>query len=136
MVNAVITPTEFISSLPIGGRELVTSDLARQLRILFGADGVSVLMPTPDRWAVESAARTGRVAHIDRPRTPWRSCHEQAAVIAPVCGGAVGSSLALLKIYRSAPFGTDERRLLSDLAAAAAVPIRDADAFDELLAPL
>jgi hypothetical protein len=115
---------------------VVTSALARQLQILFGADGVSVLVPTPDRWAVESAARTGRVARIDRPRTSWRACHEQAAVIAPVCGGSVGSSLALLKIYRVTPFGRDERRLLSDLAAAAAVPIRDADAFDELHAPL
>jgi len=136
MVCAATTPTALISALPIGGREVVTSALARQLQILFGADGVSVLVPTPDRWAVESAARTGRVARIDRPRTSWRACHEQAAVIAPVCGGSVGSSLALLKIYRVTPFGRDERRLLSDLAAAAAVPIRDADAFDELHAPL
>ena len=135
MATVPTTAGDILSSLPIGGRDEVTGALAGHLRDLFGADGVSILIPSPDRWAVETAMRLGRVARTDRRGSAWRSCHGEAGAIAPVPASRSGSPVALLKLYRDTPFDAAERRALHDLARAVAAPIRDADAFDELHAP-
>ena len=136
MATALTAASDILSSLPIGGRDEVTGALARRIREFFGADGVSILIPSPDRWAVETAMRLGRVARTDRPGSAWRSCHGEAGAVAPVPASRAGSPVALLKLYRDTPFDAEERRALHDLARAVAAPIRDADAFDELHAPL
>ena len=135
MATVPTTARDIPSSLPIGGRDEVTAALAGHLRDRFDADGVSILIPSPDRWAVETAMRLGRVARTDRRGSAWRSCHGEAGAIAPVPAVRAGSPVALLKLYRDTPFDAEERRALHDLARAFAAPIRDADAFDELHAP-
>ncbi len=135
MATVPTTANDILSCLPIGGRDEVTGALAEHLRDRFDADGVSILIPSPDRWAVETAMRLGRVARTDRRGSSWRSCHGEAGAIAPVPAVRAGSPVALLKLYRDTPFDAEERRALHELARAVAAPIRDADAFDELHAP-
>lgn len=127
--------TEVLAGLPVeDGRDALLSEVARRLRAHFQALGASVLVPTPDGWAVEWVARSGVASPRDRRGTPWRDCHGEAAAIAPTPGS--GGPLALCKLYRERPLATAERQALHAIARALAGPLRDADAADELRAPL
>lgn len=126
--------TAVLAGLPVeDGRDALLSEVARRLRGHFQAQGATVLVPTPDGWAVEWVARSGAASSRDRRGTAWRDCHGDAAALAPTPGS--GGPLALLKLYRDTPLGAAERQALHMIARALARPLRDADAADELRAP-
>lgn len=130
-----LAPASMLKGLPVeDGRDALLEELARRLRTGFEARGASVLVPTPDGWAVAWVARSGATSLRDRRGTRWRDCHGDATALAPTPGS--GGPLALLKLYRDAPLGADERQALHAVARALAAPLRDADAADELRAPL